>query len=215
MSDIGANTHRRQYEGKLRIQHHNCTYTYEAYRPGLPNSHDESTCRGCEYRGTCNIVYREHDDQILGERSTQGDESDADGEDDGSFIQDASSQYDSVIDDVFRQKDDDAMDEDTDTFASDDDNDNDEEEYCIERKCNGVLDIALVGEVSPIHSFSSHPTQLIPHRPTSNTAKHGTTTNSTAACVNGTDSSRSSVSQRTSTHTQHTDSGCGYSAGIS
>jgi hypothetical protein len=32
------------------------------------------------------------------------------------------------------------MGEDTDTFASDDDND-DEEEYCIERKCNGVLDI--------------------------------------------------------------------------
>lgn len=54
------------------------------------------------------------------------------------------------------------MDEDTDTFASDDDNDNDEEEYCIERKCNGVLDIALVGEVSPVYpSIPILPTQLI------------------------------------------------------
>jgi hypothetical protein len=87
-------------------------------------------------------------------------------EDDGQFLHDASAQYDSVIDDVFRQ---DAMDEDTDTdlaFASDDDNDN--EEYCVERKCNGVLDIALVGEVSPAQPISSHPTH-----PSQTDFKHG------------------------------------------
>jgi hypothetical protein len=148
----GVQVHEDLDEGKLTLQHNECTYTYEAYRPGSTNSHDEATCRGCKYRGTCNIVYREHDDQILGERSTQDDESDANVEDDGQFLHDASAQYDSVIDDVFRQKDDDAMDEDTDTdltFASDDEND--DEEYCIERKCNGVLDIALVGETDFKH----------------------------------------------------------------
>ncbi|KAG1871569.1 hypothetical protein F4604DRAFT_1881062 [Suillus subluteus] len=151
----GVQVHEDIYEGKLRLQHHDRTYTYEAYRTGSTNSHDEATCRGCQYRGTCNIIYREHDDQFLAERSSQIDEGDADvdvGEDDDQFLQEASVQYDSVIDDVFRQRDDEAMDEDTDTdlaFASDDESD--EEEYCVERKCNGVLDIALVGETDFKH----------------------------------------------------------------
>ncbi|KAG2342066.1 hypothetical protein BDR05DRAFT_1001324 [Suillus weaverae] len=147
----GVQVHEDIYEGKLKLQHHDRTYTYEAYRPGSTNSHDEATCRGCEYRGTSNIVYREHDDQFLAERSPQDDEDDADvGEDDGQFLQEASARYDSVIDDVFRNKDE-TMDEDTDTdlaFVSDDESD---EEYCIERKCNGVLDIALVGETDFKH----------------------------------------------------------------
>jgi hypothetical protein len=90
----------------------------------------------------------------LAERSSQSDEGDADidvGEDDGQFLQDAA-RYDSVIDDVFRQKDNEDMDEDTATdlaFASDDEGD--EGEYCVERKCNGVLDIALVGETDFKH----------------------------------------------------------------
>ncbi|KAG1859846.1 hypothetical protein F4604DRAFT_2036763, partial [Suillus subluteus] len=125
----GVQVHEDIYEGKLRLQHHDRTYTYEAYRTGSTNSHDEATCRGCQYRGTCNIIYREHDDQFLAERSSQIDEGDADvdvGEDDDQFLQEASVQYDSVIDDVFRQRDDEAMDEDTDTdlaFASDDESD--------------------------------------------------------------------------------------------
>lgn len=150
----GVQVHEDAYEGKLRLQHHDRTYTYEAYRPSSANSHDEATCRGCQYRGTCNIVYREHDDQFLAERSSQSDEGDADidvGEDDGQFLQDAA-RYDSVIDDVFRQKDNEDMDEDSATdlaFASDDEGD--EGEYCVERKCNGVLDIALVGETDFKH----------------------------------------------------------------
>lgn len=84
----------------------------------------------------------------MAERSPQGDESDTDadvdvGDDDGQFLQDASAQYDTVIDDIFE-----AMDEDSDYES-------DEEEYCVERKCNGVLDIALVGEVSLFPSPSS------------------------------------------------------------
>lgn len=140
----GVHLHEDLSEGKLKLQHHDRTYTYEAYRPGLANSHDEATCRGCQYRGTCNIVYREHDDQFLAERSPQGDEGDTDadvdvGDDDGQFLQDASAQYDTVIDDIFE-----AMDEDSDYES-------DEEEYCVERKCNGVLDIALVGETDFQH----------------------------------------------------------------
>ncbi|KAG2144703.1 uncharacterized protein EDB93DRAFT_531217 [Suillus bovinus] len=147
----GVQIHEDLSEGKLRFQHHDRTYTYEAYRPGLANSHDEATCRGCQYRGTSNIVYREHDDQFLAERSPQGDESDTDADvgDDDRFLQDASMRYDSVINDIFHQKDDEAMDEDTDTdLAFDDESD---EEYCVERKCNGVLDIALVGETDFKH----------------------------------------------------------------
>ncbi|KAG2066681.1 hypothetical protein BDR04DRAFT_1121022 [Suillus decipiens] len=151
----GVQVHEDLYEGKLRLQHHDRTYTYEAYRPCSANSHDEVTCRGCQYRGTSNIIYREHDDQFLSERSVQADEGDADvedDEDDGQFLQDASVRYDSIIDDVFRQRDDEAMDEDADSepaFASDDDES--DEEYCVERQCNGVLDIALVGETDFKH----------------------------------------------------------------
>ncbi|KAG1724859.1 hypothetical protein EDB19DRAFT_292975 [Suillus lakei] len=157
----GVNVTEDVHEGKLKFQHHDRTYTYEAYRPGSTNSHDEATCRGCQFRGTCDVVYREHDDQFLAERSQGVVEDDADVdvdvdfEDDGQFLQDASAQYDSVIDDVFRQSDE-VMDEDADldadvdlAFVSDDDSD--EEEYCVTRKCNGVLDIALVGETDFKH----------------------------------------------------------------
>lgn len=71
--------YRSQSEGKLKFQHHDHAYAYEAYRPGLANPHDEATCRGCQYCGACNIVYRECDDQFLAKRPPQGDESDTDG----------------------------------------------------------------------------------------------------------------------------------------
>ncbi|KAG2141086.1 hypothetical protein DEU56DRAFT_283244 [Suillus clintonianus] len=153
----GVQVHEDMHEGKLTFQHHGRVHVYEAYRPGLSNSHDEATCRGCQFRGTCDIVYREHDDQYLADRS-QADEgvdvdvdiellSDEDGDRDQEFLEDASAQYDSVIDTVFQQKDDDAMDEDAD-LVSDDDSD---EEYSVQRRCNGVLDIALVGETDFKH----------------------------------------------------------------
>ncbi|KAG1725395.1 hypothetical protein EDB19DRAFT_1644065, partial [Suillus lakei] len=97
----------------LKFQHHDRTYTYEAYHPGSTNSHDEATCRGCQFRGTCDVVYREHDDQFLAERSQGVVENDAD--------------------------------VDVDVDESED------EEYCVTRKCNGVLDIALVGETDFKH----------------------------------------------------------------
>lgn len=143
----GVKIHEDIQEGKLMFQHHGRVHRYEAYRPGFSNSHDEATCRGCQFRGTCDIIYREHDDQFLAERSPQ-EEPVVD--DDAQFLEDASDRFDAVIDDVFRQKDDEAMDEDTDTTASDVD-DEDDDEYWVERKCNGVLDIALVGETDFNH----------------------------------------------------------------
>lgn len=115
-------------------------HTYEAYQPGVANSHDETRCKGCQYRGTSDIIYRENDQQ---------------------FLADASSQYDQVIDGILGHKGD-AMTMEEDTDSEEDASDivdaamdyNCDEEYWVQRKCNGVLDIALVGEVSTL--ITSH-----------------------------------------------------------
>lgn len=149
------------------FHHHGRMHTYEAYRPGCANSHDEATCNECVYRGTSDIVYRENDGKILARRAEDGD-ADAvmeEDEQDEQFLADASSQYDSLLDGILHQK---AMDEDMDieedeTDSTDDDR---EDEYCVHRKCDGVRDIALVGEVStPSHPITiSHLISILTDR---------------------------------------------------
>jgi len=120
-------------------------YSYEAYRPGHANSHDEETCNGCIFRGTSEIIYRENDEQYLAKHSEDDEDSDADMEDDEGdeeFMANASAQYDPLLDSIFEDAED-AMD------ATDDDRD---EEHLVHRECDGVRDIVLVGEVSvPSH----------------------------------------------------------------
>ncbi|OJA08865.1 hypothetical protein AZE42_01745 [Rhizopogon vesiculosus] len=154
--------------GKLVFNHHGRAYTYEAYRPGQASSHDETTCEGCLDRGSCNMIYRENDEEYLLGRSNDGDADVAmEEEDDAQFIAHASSQYGSHIDSIMAQNGD-VMEEDADveedmtdveedtTDVEEDttdvvDADNHHEEYFVERKCNGVLDIALVGETDYKH----------------------------------------------------------------
>jgi hypothetical protein len=54
-----------QNAGSLVFRHRGHVHTYEAYRRGCANSHDEATCRGCQFRGTCDIFYREDGDPYL------------------------------------------------------------------------------------------------------------------------------------------------------
>ncbi|OAX41019.1 hypothetical protein K503DRAFT_736495 [Rhizopogon vinicolor AM-OR11-026] len=142
----GVQIREERHAGKLVLNHHGSAYTYEAYHPGKVNSHDEATCEGCLYRGTCDIIYRENDDYLL-EGSDDGDADVAmEEEDDARFIARASSQYDQHIDNILAQRGD-VMEEDTDV----EDADNRHVEYSVQRKCNGVLDIALVGETDYKH----------------------------------------------------------------
>jgi hypothetical protein len=153
---------------------------YNEYVVGGPGLHDESKCRGCEYRGTSDMIFREDDvryltalDEVLADEGIEDAEDDEDDD----------------------ELDDDSNDADVD-MASGDAN-----ELIITRKCDGILDIVLVGEVrsssscislSPLftRSFSL---AIIPPRRTFATVKLGITTNSTVASVNGMDSLRSSV----------------------
>jgi len=149
-----------QDAGKLVFHHHGRMHTYEAYQPGMANSHDEARCKGCQYRGTSDIIYRENDEDYLTGAPPARSLSDRDAsveEEDEQFLADASSQYDQLIDSILGQKGDAmAMEEDTDDEEDTADvgdatmNYSCDEEYWVKRKCNGVLDIALVGEVSTL-----------------------------------------------------------------
>jgi len=73
-------------------------------------------------------------------------------------LADASSQYDQLIDGILGQKEDGmALEEDTDSEEDTADvmdatmDYNCDEEYCVQRKCNGIRDIALVGETDYKH----------------------------------------------------------------
>jgi hypothetical protein len=77
-----------------------------------------------------------------------------DEDEDEQFLADAVSQYGPLLDGILHQRGDAPMlmDEDSDIATDDADvatDDDRDEEYCVKRKCDGVCDIALVGEVSP------------------------------------------------------------------
>jgi hypothetical protein len=107
---------------------------------------------------------------------------------------------DEGIEDAEDDEDDDELDDDS-NDADVDMASGDANELIITRKCDGILDIVLVGEVrsssscislSPLftRSFSL---AITPPRRTFATVKLGITTNSTVASANGMDSLRSSV----------------------
>ncbi|OJA11864.1 hypothetical protein AZE42_03276 [Rhizopogon vesiculosus] len=133
-------------DGKLAFYHRGRAHTYEAYRPEIANSHDEETCKGCLFRGTCDMIYREDDVFYAGVDADQVDAATED--DDEQFLVAASSQYGLLIDSILDQKGH-AMKEDTDVEG--DVTCDCDEEYWVQRKCNGVLDIALVGETDFKH----------------------------------------------------------------
>ncbi|KAJ8588677.1 hypothetical protein M405DRAFT_819370 [Rhizopogon salebrosus TDB-379] len=155
-----------RHAGTLEFNHNGRIHTYEAYRPGCVNSHDEATCHGCRYRGTDEIIYREDDKRYLPGRSDNGgDDADADTimeeeredeDEDEQFLADAVSQYGPLLDGILHQRGDAPMlmDEDSDIATDDADvatDDDRDEEYCVQRKCDGVRDIALVGETDYKH----------------------------------------------------------------
>ncbi|KAG6335010.1 hypothetical protein ID866_4077 [Astraeus odoratus] len=105
------------------------THHYHLFDPTGPSLHDESKCRGCIDRGTSDMVYREDDAIILADRLLAA----------------------APLPDY-------AMDEDIDADEGDGDGDDrmsvdgDQEELVMEGKCNGIMDIVLVGETDARHA---------------------------------------------------------------
>ncbi|KIJ66590.1 hypothetical protein HYDPIDRAFT_26924 [Hydnomerulius pinastri MD-312] len=108
------------------------TSFYDEYVAGGPDLHDESKCRGCQYRGTSEMIFREGDahyldmlDDVMAEEPMGEDE-----EDDG--------------------MEEDVNDADADMGVAD------QNELVIKRKCDGILDIVLVGETDVRHGQAWH-----------------------------------------------------------
>lgn len=122
------------------------THVYRAYRPDGPSMHDEGECRGCQYRGTSEIVLRSDDARYLGQldemiRDTpllDGEEDIADDDDDDD-------------DAVMMDGDADMVDVD---MAGVDDGDG---ELVVKRRCDGIMDIVFVGETDTRHGQAWHP----------------------------------------------------------
>ncbi|KAL4068843.1 hypothetical protein V8B97DRAFT_754883 [Scleroderma yunnanense] len=116
-------------------------HVYNAYNPDGPTLHDESQCRGCQDRGTCEMVFRSEDARFLAEAGQQidgtplatplpADEDEAD---------------DTTMDVVEGEDEDDTMDVDQ------------TEEVIVKRRCDGIMDIVLVGETDTRHAQAWHP----------------------------------------------------------
>ncbi|KAG6380578.1 hypothetical protein JVT61DRAFT_4941 [Boletus reticuloceps] len=107
--------------------------TYNEYVVGGPDLHDESRCRGCEYRGTSEMIFREDDVRYLAaadDALAEEDSEDAENDDDDSN--------------------DDSSNPDVDMASGDGD------ELVITRKCDGILDIVLLGETDHRHGQAWH-----------------------------------------------------------
>jgi len=120
----------QEYKHGLAITCQERTSQYGEYLAGGPALHDESQCRGCASRGTPDMVFRERDDQYL-----------------------------SVLNDVLTNEGMEGADDDRDDAMSDNASEPDvtmagdpNEELVIRRKCNGILDIVLVGETDNRHA---------------------------------------------------------------
>ncbi|KAG8219229.1 hypothetical protein J3R82DRAFT_65 [Butyriboletus roseoflavus] len=110
------------------------TSFYDEYVVGGPDLHDESKCRGCEYRGTSEMIFREDDVRYLG-----------------------------VLDEVLADEGIEDVEDDEDEGMDDDPSDGDAEmasgdgnELVITRKCDGILDTVLVGETDLRHGQAWH-----------------------------------------------------------
>ena len=136
---------------------------YSAYRPDGPSLHDEVECRGCQYRGTSEMVFRSEDARYLGQldemiRATPL----PDGEEEEDIIVDDNDDVDAEGDEG---EDDDAvmMDDDADADADMVDVDmagvderGDSGELVMKRQCNGIMDIVFVGETDTRHAQAWH-----------------------------------------------------------
>ena len=129
-------------------------HVYKAYDPHCPLKHDELQCRGCQYRGTSEMVFRSEDARFLAPlEELMGEVPPQDGEDD--------------FDDF---DEDDAMDADDTDDGSGDMNavadaemnvdvqgaDNRNDELVMKRRCDGIMDIVLVGETDTQHAQAWH-----------------------------------------------------------
>ncbi|KAF8837626.1 hypothetical protein BDN67DRAFT_1013741 [Paxillus ammoniavirescens] len=112
------------------------TSFYNEYVAGGPNLHDESKCRGCQYRGTSEMVFREDDAQLLEHLdevlANEGMEEVEDDEDEDDPMDEEPSEADTEMNPDGRC------------------------ELVIKRKCDGILDIILVGETDMRHGQAWH-----------------------------------------------------------
>ncbi|KAF9237060.1 hypothetical protein BU15DRAFT_49217 [Melanogaster broomeanus] len=144
----------RYQEVSVCISHHGLTITcqertsfYHEYVVGGPDLHDESKCRGCQYRGTSEMVLREHDDRYLQCRYP-----------DAQYVEGS---YLEALDQALAEdgmeegedEEDDAMEEDS---SEADVEMNTDGELEIKRKCDGIRDIVLVGETDMRHGHAWH-----------------------------------------------------------
>ncbi|KAL4070309.1 hypothetical protein J3A83DRAFT_4095038 [Scleroderma citrinum] len=108
---------------------------YILNNPDGPTLHYESQCRGCQDRGTCKMAYRSKDAAFLAEAERQLDE-----------MLLATPLPDGEMDDRVESEDkDDAMDVDHTV------------EMMAKRRCDGIMDIVLVGETDTRHAQAWHP----------------------------------------------------------
>ncbi|KAG9309116.1 hypothetical protein JVU11DRAFT_11010 [Chiua virens] len=129
-----ASTRFQEVTHGLAITCQERTSSYEEYVVGGPDLHDESKCRGCEYRGSSEMIFREDDVRYLG-----------------------------VLDNVLAEEGMEAVEEDEDDVMDDNSSDPDADvspgsgnEVVITRKCDGILDVVLVGETDHRHGLAWH-----------------------------------------------------------
>jgi hypothetical protein len=133
----------REVSNGLAIMCQDRTSFYHEHVAGGPDLHDESKCRGCQYRGTSEMVFRENDARYL-----QGRDPGAQSLDprylealDQALAEDVTGEYDE----------DEAMDEDEADVEMSTDG-----ELVIKRKCDGIRDIVLIGETDMRHGHAWH-----------------------------------------------------------
>ncbi|KAI6097267.1 hypothetical protein EDD16DRAFT_1902612 [Pisolithus croceorrhizus] len=147
---LPASTQRFEYANELALSYstpdpavpHRRIEKTKRYHEYIPDGslHDETTCRGCLYRGTSEMVFREHDACFL--EMLDDELAAAPLPDEMEGVEDADAAEDEEAgDDV----DDDAMSVD------------DEDELIVKRKCDGIMDIVLVGETDERHAQAWHP----------------------------------------------------------
>lgn len=159
---------------------------YHAYVPGARSLHDEITCRGCRDRGTSTMVFREADHEYdISNEAVAGEAGDDGMEDDESSEDRMSDEGEDMNEDAEMDVDVGASRE-PDAGAA---------ELVVERKCDGIMDIVLVGEVgSDLFGVSVIIADVrAESRRIHGMARCGTAIVSTDACESGTDSLPSCV----------------------
>lgn len=120
---------------------------YHAYVPGARSLHDEITCRGCRDRGTSTMVFREADHEYdISNEAVAGEAGDDGMEDDESSEDRMSDEGEDMNEDAEMDVDVGASRE-PDAGAA---------ELVVERKCDGIMDIVLVGETDTRHGQVWH-----------------------------------------------------------